>query len=68
MAISQATFFGWKNVYSGLMPSEVRELMRVTRSATAPVVIEALEEARQRLGLPHTIRVDQGLSVHLEGA
>jgi putative transposase len=34
--------------------------MRVTRSATALVVIEALEEARQRFGLPHTIRVDQG--------
>ena len=33
--------------------------MRVCRSATALVVIEALEDARRHFGLPHTIRVDQ---------
>jgi putative transposase len=27
MGISQATFFRWKKVYGGLMPSEVRKLM-----------------------------------------
>jgi putative transposase len=26
MGISQATFFRWKKVYGGLMPSEVRKL------------------------------------------
>jgi len=40
--------------------SRVCPVMRVTRSATAVVVIRALEEARQNFGLPHTIRVDQG--------
>jgi putative transposase len=40
--------------------SRICPVMRVCRSATAMVVIEALEEARQLFGLPHTIRVDQG--------
>jgi putative transposase len=40
--------------------SRVCPVMRVTRSATAMVVIEALEQARRDFGLPHTIRVDQG--------
>lgn len=40
--------------------SRVCAAMKVTRSATAMVVIGALEEARERYGLPHTIRVDQG--------
>lgn len=40
--------------------SRVCPVMRVTRSATAMTVIDALEEARQNFGLPHTIRVDQG--------
>lgn len=40
--------------------SRVCPVMRVCRSATAIVVIDALEEARNRFGLPHTIRVDQG--------
>ena len=40
--------------------SRVCPVMRVCRSATAMVVIEALEEASRRFGLPHTIRVDQG--------
>lgn len=35
-------------------------VMRVTRSATAMMVIGALEQARRNFGLPHTIRVDQG--------
>jgi putative transposase len=47
--------------------SRICPVMRVTRSATALVVIAALEEARQRFGLPHTIRVDQSCSIHLEG-
>jgi putative transposase len=40
--------------------SRVCPVMRVCRSATAFVVIDALEEARRRFGLPRTIRVDQG--------
>jgi len=40
--------------------SRVCPVMRVTRAATAMVVIEALEQARRSFGLPHTIRVDQG--------
>lgn len=40
--------------------SRVCPVMCVTRSATAMVVIGALEEARRRIGLPRTIRVDQG--------
>jgi putative transposase len=40
--------------------SRVCPVMCVTRSATAMVVIGTLEEARQRIGLPRTIRVDQG--------
>ena len=40
--------------------SRVSPVMRVCLSATAIVVIDALEEARQSYGLPHTIRVDQG--------
>lgn len=40
--------------------SRVCPVMRVTRSATAMTVIDALEEARHGFGLPHTIRVDQG--------
>ena len=35
-------------------------MMRVCRSATAMEVIDGLEEARRRFGLPRTIRVDQG--------
>lgn len=40
--------------------SRVSPVMRVCRSATAMVVVDALEEARHHFGLPHTIRVDQG--------
>jgi putative transposase len=40
--------------------SRVCPVMRVCRSATAMVVIDALDEAGRRFGLPHTIRVDQG--------
>ena len=40
--------------------SRVCPVMRVCRSATAMVVVDALEEARRHFGLPHTIRVDQG--------
>jgi putative transposase len=40
--------------------SRICPVMRVCRSATAMVIIEALEEARRNLGLPHTVRVDQG--------
>ena len=40
--------------------SRICPVMRVCRSATAMVVIEALDEARHTFGLPHTIRVDQG--------
>jgi putative transposase len=40
--------------------SRVCPVMHVTRSATAMVVIGALEEAHRNFGLPHTIRVDQG--------
>jgi putative transposase len=29
MGISQATFFRWKKVYGGLMPSEVRKLKQL---------------------------------------
>jgi putative transposase len=29
MGISQATFFRWKEVYGGLMPSEVRKLKQL---------------------------------------
>lgn len=45
--------------------SRVCPVMRVCRSATAMVVIDALEEARRNFGLPHTIRVER-LPVHLE--
>lgn len=40
--------------------SRVCPAMRVCRSATAMEVIEALEEAGARFGLPQAIRVDQG--------
>ena len=40
--------------------SRVCPVMRVCRSATAMEVIAALEEAGQRIGLPTTMRVDQG--------
>jgi putative transposase len=40
--------------------SRVCPVLRVCRTATAVEVIDALEEARRRFGLPHTIRVDQG--------
>lgn len=40
--------------------SRICPVMRVCRSATAMEVIDALDEARNRFGLPHTIRVDQG--------
>lgn len=40
--------------------SRVCPVMRICRSATAMEVIDALEEARRRLGLPASIRVDQG--------
>jgi putative transposase len=40
--------------------SRVSPVMRVCRSATAMVVIDALEEARRSFGLPQTIRVDNG--------
>jgi putative transposase len=40
--------------------SRVCPVMRMCRSATAMVVIEALEDARRNFGLPHTFRVDQG--------
>jgi putative transposase len=40
--------------------SRLCPVMRVCRSAMAMEVIGALEEARSRFGLPHTIRVDQG--------
>jgi putative transposase len=40
--------------------SRLCPVMRVCRAATAMEVISALEEARERVGLPHTIRVDQG--------
>ena len=40
--------------------SRVCPVIRVYRSATAMVVIEALEEARGNFGLPHMLRVDQG--------
>jgi putative transposase len=40
--------------------SRVCPVMRVCRSATAMVLIEALEDARRNFGLPHTIRVDYG--------
>lgn len=40
--------------------SRVCPVMRVCRSATAMEVIDALNEARNRFGLPHTIRVDLG--------
>ena len=40
--------------------SRVCPVLRVCRSATAIEVIDALEEARRRIGLPKTIRVDQG--------
>jgi putative transposase len=40
--------------------SRICPVMGVCRSATAMVVIEALDEARHTFGLPHTIRVDQG--------
>jgi len=40
--------------------SRICPVMRVCRSATALVVIDALEEARQRYGLPTAFRVDQG--------
>jgi putative transposase len=36
--------------------SRLCPVMRVCRSATAMEVIGALEEARERVGLPHTIR------------
>jgi putative transposase len=39
--------------------SRVCPVMRVCRSATAMEVIDALDEARNRFGLPRTIRVDQ---------
>ena len=29
MGVSQATFFRWKKVYGGLMPSEVRKLKQL---------------------------------------
>ncbi len=47
LGICQATFFRWKKMYGGLMPSEVRNL-------------RSLEEAKRTFGLPHTIRVDNG--------
>lgn len=40
--------------------SRICPVMRVCRSATAMVAIEALEEARHNVGLPRTIRLDQG--------
>jgi putative transposase len=40
--------------------SRICPVMRVCRSATAMEVIEALEQARDRFGLPQSIRVDQG--------
>lgn len=40
--------------------SRVCPVMRVCRAATAMEVVDALEEAGRRFGLPRTIRVDQG--------
>ena len=40
--------------------SRVCPVMRVCRSATAIEVIDVLEQARRRYGLPKAIRVDQG--------
>jgi putative transposase len=40
--------------------SRVCPAMRVCRSAIAMVLIETLEDPRRNLGLPHTIRVDNG--------
>jgi putative transposase len=34
MGISQATFFRWKKVYGGLMPSEVRRLKQLEEENT----------------------------------
>jgi len=34
MGISQATFFRWKKVYGGLMPSEVRKLKQLQEENT----------------------------------
>jgi putative transposase len=34
MGISQATFFRWKKVYGGLMPSEVRKLKHLQEENT----------------------------------
>ncbi len=34
MGISQATFFRWKKVYGGLMPSEVRKLKQLEEENT----------------------------------
>ena len=49
----------------GFLPSSTRGaefclVTRVCRSATAIEVIDALEHARRRYGLPKAIRVDQG--------
>jgi putative transposase len=40
--------------------SRICPVIRVCRSATATEVIDALEQARRRHGLPMVIRVDQG--------
>jgi putative transposase len=34
LGVSQATFFRWKKLYGGLMPSEVRKLMHLEEENT----------------------------------
>ena len=48
LGICQATFFRWKKMYGGLMPSEVRKLRSLEEENRPPSQVDCRSDARQR--------------------
>jgi transposase len=62
MGISEATFYRWKQLYGGLMPSEVKKLRQLElRIPGAAAQTRVVSMARIRLGSWESVRPFKGI-------